>query len=150
MTYYESLQDKQNKNFAKALRKHMTNEERHLWFDFLRNYPVRILRQKRIAGYIVDFYCAKAKLVIEIDGSQHCEDHEKIYDEKRTRELENLGLKVIRISNFDVWLNFDPVREWIHNVIQERIKNLAKPTTATRSPALEKGGLRKPGIGIKE
>ena len=124
MAYYETQQDKQNKNFAKALRKHMTREERHLWFDFLRDYPIKILRQKRIAGYIVDFYCAKAKLVIEIDGSQHCEEQDKKYDELRTRKLESLGLKVIRISNFDVWLKFTPVKEWIHKVIQERIKKL--------------------------
>ena len=58
---------------AKNLRKNMTNEERHLWYEFLRDYPLRFSRQKILGKYIVDFYCAKAKLVIEVDGSQHFE-----------------------------------------------------------------------------
>ena len=123
MIYQETYQDRQNKLCARNLRKHMTKEERHLWFDFLQQYPVRILRQKTIEGYIVDFYCAKAKLIIEVDGSQHCEEDSKVYDEIRTGKLENLGLKVIRISNFDVWLRFESVKEEIHKNIQERIKN---------------------------
>jgi very-short-patch-repair endonuclease len=65
---------------AKTLRKNMTKEERHIWYDFLRDYPVRFLRQKVIDNYIVDFYCAKARLVIEIDGSQHYEKAEMLRD----------------------------------------------------------------------
>ena len=60
--------------FAKELRKHMTKEEKHLWYDFLRTYPLRFMRQKTIGRYIVDFYCAEAKIVIELDGSQHYDD----------------------------------------------------------------------------
>ncbi len=69
---------------AKKLRKNMTKEERHLWYDFLRQYPVRFLRQKVIDNYIVDFYCAKAKLVIELDGGQHYEESIQRYDKIRT------------------------------------------------------------------
>ena len=58
---------------ARALRKNMTKEEKHLWYDFLKTYPVRFLRQKVIDNYIVDFYCHSARLIIELDGSQHYE-----------------------------------------------------------------------------
>ena len=71
------MQPKHNKQLvplAKQLRKEMTKEERHLWYDFLRSYPVRFSRQKVLGKYIADFYCAEAKLVIELDGSQHYED----------------------------------------------------------------------------
>ena len=67
----------------------MTKEERHLWYDFLSSYPVRFLRQKVIESYIADFYCSKAGLVIELDGSQHYEEENAEYDERRTAELEN-------------------------------------------------------------
>ena len=71
------MQPKHNKQLvplAKQLRKEMTKEERHLWYDFLRAYPVRFSRQKVLGKYIADFYSAEAKLVIELDGSQHYED----------------------------------------------------------------------------
>ena len=71
------MQSKYNKQLvplAKQLRKEMTREERHLWYDFLRSYPVRFSRQKVLGKYIADFYSAEAKLVIELDGSQHYED----------------------------------------------------------------------------
>ena len=106
---------------AKALRKHMTPEERHLWYDFLRGYPVRILRQRPIGPYIVDFYCAAAKLVIELDGSQHYEPEGQEHDAERTAFLEQYGLKVIRISNRDVNRNFNGVCELLHREIQSRL-----------------------------
>ena len=106
---------------AKALRKHMTPEERHLWYDFLRGYPVRILRQRPIGPYIVDFYCAAAKLVIELDGSQHYEPEGQERDAERTAFLEQYGLKVIRISNRDVNRNFNGVCELLHREIQSRL-----------------------------
>ena len=106
---------------AKALRKHMTPEERHLWYDFLRGYPVRILRQRPIGPYIVDFYCAAAKLVIELDGSQHYEPEGQERDAERTAFLEQYGLKVIRISNRDVNRNFNGVSELLHREIQSRL-----------------------------
>ena len=93
------MQYKHNKElvpFAKELRKKMTKEERHLWYDFLRGYPVSFLRQKVIGKFIVDFYCAEAKLVIELDGSQHGEAEAIEYDSERTAFLKNYGLTVLR------------------------------------------------------
>ena len=81
---------------AKQLRKDMTKEERHLWYDFLRPYPLRFSRQKILGKYIVDFYCAQAKLVIELDGSQHYEDANIEKDAERTAFLEGYGLTVLR------------------------------------------------------
>ena len=81
------MQSKHNKQFvpfAKQLRKEMTKEERHLWYDFLRTHPVRFLRQKVLGEYIADFYSAEAKLVIELDGSQHYEDVNTEKDAERT------------------------------------------------------------------
>ena len=74
---------------ARNLRKNMTKEERHLWLDFLKRYPVRFRRQEIIGNFIVDFYCSSAALAVELDGSQHYEDREKAYDEERTRYLES-------------------------------------------------------------
>ena len=117
---------KHNKNivpFAKELRKNMTKEERRMWYDFLRNYPIRFTKQKVLGKYIADFYCAKAKLVIELDGSQHYEDIGVINDEQRTKYLENYGIKVIRISNLDVLNNFDAVCIFIDDIVKGRVNN---------------------------
>ena len=116
------MQPKHNKRlvpFAKQLRKTLTKEERRLWYDFLRDYPVRFSRQKVLGKYIVDFYCAKAKLVIELDGSQHYEDEGSANDIERTRFLEGYGLTVIRIANNDIHQNFTAVCEYIDNVIKQ-------------------------------
>ncbi len=106
--------------YAKNLRKNMTKEERHLWYDFLRNYPVRFLRQKVIDEYIVDFYCSAAQLVVELDGSQHYEAESVEYDSKRTEHLEKLGLQVIRIPNNKIFENFEAVCSYIDMVVNER------------------------------
>lgn len=106
---------------ARALRKNMTPEERHLWYDFLRDYPVRILRQKVIDEYIADFYCHSARLVIELDGSQHYEPAGKLKDSVRTTQIEKRGLLVIRIPNNAVRQNFRGVCEYLDAVIKERI-----------------------------
>ena len=106
---------------AKNLRHNMTKEERHLWFDFLVEYPVRIQRQKTIANYILDFYCAKARLAIELDGSQHYEPTNHQYDELRTKQLELMGIKVLRFTNLEIWQNFAAVKERIHREIQDRL-----------------------------
>ena len=106
---------------AKNLRKNMTKEERHLWYDFLRMYPVRFLRQKVFGRYIVDFYCAKAKLVIEIDGSQHFEPSELAKDAERTGYLESLGLSVFRIANNEINQNFRGVCEYIDMLVKSRL-----------------------------
>ena len=103
---------------AKILRKSMTKEERHLWYDFLRDYPVRFLRQKVIDNYIVDFYCASAKLIIELDGSQHYESGGLQKDRIRTEHLEERSLTVIRIPNNDVMQNFRGVCEYIDHYVQ--------------------------------
>lgn len=108
---------------ARSLRKDMTKEERHLWYDFLRAYPVRFLRQKVIDHYIVDFYCASAGLVVELDGSQHYEDVDKKYDERRTAILKARGLTVIRIPNNELMKNFRGVCEYIDMIVQQRIQN---------------------------
>ncbi len=89
----------------------MTKEERHLWYDFLKLLPYTFNRQKVIGPYIVDFYCAEAKLVIELDGSQHYESKAYAYDRKRDDYLKSLGLTVIRYSNYEVNDNFDGVCE---------------------------------------
>lgn len=108
---------------ARNLRKGMTKEERHLWYDYLRSYPVRFLRQKVIDDYIVDFYCASARLVIELDGSQHYEDRGREYDEKRTAVLRERGLTVIRIPNNELMKNFRGVCEYIDVIVQQRMQN---------------------------
>ena len=87
---------------AQQLRKNATKEEKHLWYDFLRTYPIRFRRQKAIGNYIVDFYCSEANLVIEIDGSQHFEETDKEYDEKRTNSLSEYDIKVLRFSNYEI------------------------------------------------
>ena len=108
---------------AKSLRKNMTKEERHLWYDFLKSYPVRFLRQKVIDEYIVDFYCATAKLVVELDGSQHYDDQGKEYDQKRTKALESRGLLVIRIPNNELMQNFRGACEYIDLMVRKRLPN---------------------------
>ena len=110
---------------AKNLRKNMTKEERKLWYDFLRSYPVKFLRQKILGDYIVDFYCAEAGLVVEIDGSQHFEEKGLDYDEKRTAFLQGYGLLVVRIPNNELNLYFDRVCEYLDLVVKERLQDKA-------------------------
>ncbi len=107
---------------ARSLRKNMTKEERHLWYDFLRAYRVRVLRQKVIDNYIADFYCHDARLVIELDGSQHYEPTGMIKDAVRTEQMEARGLLVIRIPNNAVNQNFQGVCEYLDMIITERAK----------------------------
>ena len=109
---------------ARELRKNMTKEERHLWYDFLREYPEKFTRQKVLGKYIADFYCAKANIVIELDGSQHYEYEGLVNDEKRTAYLEQYGIKVIRISNLDVLKNFEGVCQYIDNVVKQSLSQL--------------------------
>ena len=106
---------------SQALRKNMTKEERHLWYDFLKTYPVQFRRQYSFGNYIVDFYCYRAGLVLELDGSQHCQPEDVEYDRKRTAFLEEKGLYVLRISNLDVMREFPGVCDMIHRVVQNRL-----------------------------
>ncbi len=96
-------------HFSQELRRNMTKEERHLWYDFLKLQPQNFNRQKIIGRYIVDFYCAEAQLVIELDGSQHCEAEGMAADAKRDEYMRSLGLRVCRYSNLDVMKNFEGV-----------------------------------------
>ena len=106
---------------ARELRKNMTPQEKHLWYDFLRKYPVRFYRQRPIGSYIADFYCAKAKLVIEIDGSQHYTEEGKRYDGNRTEAFNRFGIDVIRFSNYDININFEGVCVEIDKEISKRL-----------------------------
>ncbi len=99
----------------------MTKEERHLWYDFLRTYPIRFLRQKVIDNYIVDFYCSDARLIIELDGSQHYEEKGLLKDKIRTEKIENRNLTVIRIPNNEVNKNFRGVCEYIDLFIKKSL-----------------------------
>ncbi len=109
---------------ARNLRKNMTKEERHLWYDFLRAYPVKFLRQKIIGKYIVDFYCAKAKLIVELDGSQHYEEKGMEYDAERTAFLEQYGIRVLRIPNNEVNKNLSGVCEYIDFAVKQSLSQL--------------------------
>lgn len=110
------MRKKNNKKlipFAASLRKNMTRQERKLWYEFLQSYPIRFMRQKIIGNYIVDFYCAKAKLVVELDGSQHYDDAAVAYDRERTEYLKTFGLRVARFTNLEIDQNFRGVCEAI-------------------------------------
>ena len=115
---------KHNKNIvplARALRKNMTKEERKLWYEFLRSYPVKFTRQKVLGQYIADFYCAKANIVVELDGSEHFSEDGVIYDEKRTEYLGQYGIKVIRFSNLEVLRNFEGVCMLIDETVTQAL-----------------------------
>ena len=107
-----------NRNYkerARELRKNMTQEERKLWYVFLKNHKERFLRQKSIDNYIVDFYCPNKKLVIELDGSQHYTKEGVEYDQIRTELLNTYNIKVIRFSNLEINKHFKEVCEQINN-----------------------------------
>ena len=112
---------------ARALRRDMTKEERKLWYEFLRQYPVRFARQKVLGRYIADFYRAQAKLVIELDGSQHYIDAGPDKDRQRTEYLEQYGLRVVRIPNNAVTGNFTGVCECIDLLVKEAVTSQGSP-----------------------
>ena len=103
---------------AKSMRKNMTKEERHLWYDFLRYCTPRFRRQEVIGNYIVDFYCHQAKIAIELDGSGHYEPDAAAYDAARTAYLNTLGIEVYRYSNADINYKFQGVCEHILFVME--------------------------------
>ncbi|MBR7082573.1 MAG: endonuclease domain-containing protein [Clostridia bacterium] len=96
-------------DISQKLRTEMTPEEKHLWYDFLKKLPVTVNRQKVIGKYIADFYCASAKIIIELDGSQHYNAENRLYDKERDAFLESLGISVLRYSNFELNNNFEGV-----------------------------------------
>ena len=114
--------NKKNVILAKNLRKNSTTEEKHLWYDFLAKYEIRFQRQKSIDNFIADFYCHKAKLVIEIDGTQHHTEKGIEKDEYRTEKLEGYELKVIRFTNRQINTNFKGVCEYIDEVVKASLK----------------------------
>ena len=121
---------------AKELRKNATREEKHLWYDYLSKYPVRFQRQKVIDGFIADFYCYEAKLIIELDGSQHYTDEGMKNDQFRTEVLEGYDLKVIRFTNRQVKQNFRGVCGFIDKAVKESISLPPEPPSAREGDRL--------------
>ena len=109
------------KPYAQKLRKSMTKQVRHLWYDFLKSYPVQFRRQKQFGYCIGDFYCADAKLVVELDGSQHYDPEGKQYDRERDAYLRSLDLAVLRFSNSDVNERFESVCLAIDQAVHEKL-----------------------------
>ncbi len=107
---------------ARQLRREMTPHERKLWYLFLRKYSVKIYKQRIIGRFIVDFYCASARLVIELDGSQHYDHQGLAYDAERSEFLQALGLDVLRFSNREIDRDFQGVCEQINIAIQNRLQ----------------------------
>ena len=114
--------NEKNISLAKNLRKNATPQENHLWHDFLSKYEIRFQRQKAIDNFIADFYCHKAKLVIEIDGAQHYTPEGKQNDEFRTEVLEGYDLKVIRFTNYQIDHNFEAVCGYIDRIVKSSLK----------------------------
>ena len=129
--------NKENIPLAKALRENMTPWERKLWYDFLRNYPVRFQRQKAIGNYIADFYCAKARLIIELDGGGHYTPEQTEKDEQRTNELNAMNLTVVRICNLDIDRNFYGVCAYIDRWVQNSLPQSALLTAPSSEGALD-------------
>ena len=105
--------NKQLRGLANEMRKNATKEENHLWYDYLKNYPLKFHRQRIIGNFIVDFYCPKAMIVVELDGAQHFEEESLQYDKDRTSYLNALGYIVLRFSNSDINGNFEGICQYI-------------------------------------
>ena len=127
--------NKANISLAKTLRKNMTPWERKLWYEFLRYYPVRFQRQKAIGSYMVDFYCAKARLVVELDGGGHYTTEQIEKYSIRTKELESMNLTVLRICNLDIDRNFSGVCECIDLSVKKSLPQSALLTAPSSEGA---------------
>ena len=116
---------------ARRLRKEMTEQEKRLWYGYLRNYPVKFYKQRPIDYYIVDFYCSAARLVIELDGGQHYTEEGAEYDRLRTEILEKYQLTVMRFSNLDIDRHFAEVCAAIDDTVRKNLsenpRKRAKP-----------------------
>ena len=110
---------------SRELRNQMTPEEKQLWYHFLRTYRPRVTRQYVLGPYIADFYCAKAGLIIEIDGKQHCTESGFAHDTVRTHFFENYGLKVVRLTNFQIHFQFNECCQYLETILRERIMERA-------------------------
>lgn len=117
ITYYNG----DYKPLSQKLRRGMTRQEKHLWYDFLKCYPLPFRRQKQFGHYIVDFYCSRAKLVVELDGSQHYKPEEEQHDAERDHYLSTLGLTVLRFGNYDVDRHFESVCATINRSIKQKL-----------------------------
>ncbi|PJM75998.1 endonuclease domain-containing protein [Bifidobacterium simiarum] len=113
--------NKANVLLARQLRAQATPWERRLWRHFLQSHHVRWQRQKPILDYIVDFYCDKAKLIVELDGGGHYTKEQRVADERRTRDLQRLGLTVLRYANSDVDVHFEAVCASIEAEVKRRL-----------------------------
>ena len=124
----DRIHNKEKFPFAKELRKNMTKEEKHLWYDYLKPYRqtfgIAFTRQKVFGNYILDFYCPKAKLAIELDGSQHYEEDALYYDKKRTAYLDKHGIVVLRYTNRDIYTRFKEVCDDIDSYVNRRTNAL--------------------------
>ena len=109
------------KQTSRMLRKNMTKQEKKLWYDFLSNYPIKFVRQRSIGTYIADFYCSKARLVIELDGSQHYTKEGMQYDDNRTYVINQFGVRVVRFSNNDIDKNFEGVCIRIDEIVSKQL-----------------------------
>jgi very-short-patch-repair endonuclease len=127
--------NRSNVKISRVLRKNMTKHERKLWYLFLREYPVKFQRQKAIDEYIADFYCAKAKLIIELDGSGHYTPTQILKDRIRTERLEEMDLTVIRICNLDIDNNFRNVCEYIDTLVKTSLPQSLSATAPSSEGA---------------
>ena len=118
---------RENITLARALRANMTPQERHLWYDGLRHLPMRFQRQKAIGPYIADFYCHRARLVVELDGSQHYSEEARAYDERRTAFLATQGVEVLRLQNRTIDEFFHLAMAKIAERAAERIREREEP-----------------------
>jgi len=114
--------NKKLKFTAAILRKNMTKQEKHLWYDYLAKHTVKFYRQKIIGNYIADFYCDKAKLVVELDGAQHYEKDAREYDGLRTEYFDSLGIKVLRFSNEECDRDFGRVCGIIDSYVKVKVE----------------------------
>ena len=118
--------NKELTQYAKELRKNMTPEEKHLWYDFLKLLPMTVKRQYVVGNYILDFFIPSVNIAIELDGSQHFDPKAREADEVRDSSLSSVGIKVIRYTNGDVNRNFDGVVTDIMRMIGVKFKDLKK------------------------
>ena len=109
---------------ARALRRNLTPQERKRWYLFLRSYPVKIYKQRIIESFVVDFYCAQARLVIELDGSQHFTKEAIEYDRQRSSYLQGCDLKILRFTNCDIDRHFPDICQLIHQEVQQRLSEV--------------------------
>ena len=118
------LTDARTIDRAHRLRQNMTPQEKHLWYDFLQKHKLHIRKQHPIAFFILDFYCAKAKLAIELDVSQHFTPEGMTYDQARTELLQKYGILVIRFTNKQIDTEFRAVCEAIDRELDRRLKEM--------------------------